>query len=102
MNGTSASRVAMRYACAVGVLACLIGIAVLSGWWFDAPALTNLVAGWPQMAPLTALVIALCGTSLLLRAVMPVTSIGAAQGQSIARRRLAYFVAVLALLLCLL
>ena len=102
MNGTSASRVATGYARAVGVLACVVSPAVLSGWLFGVAAPTRLVAGWPQMAPLTALVIALCGISLLLGARVPVSLFGVAQVQSVLSRRLAHFSAGLALLLCLL
>jgi PAS domain S-box-containing protein len=102
MNGISASRVATGYARVVGLLAFVVSLVVLSGWSFGAPALTYIVVGWPPMAPLTAVVIALCGISLVLGAGVPAVSIGAAQGQSIARRRIAYCCAVLVLLLCLL
>jgi PAS domain S-box-containing protein len=54
------------------------------------------------MVPLTALVIALCGISLLLGARLPTALFGAAQVQSVLSRRLAHFSAGLALLLCLL
>jgi hypothetical protein len=52
------------------------------------------------MAPLTALVIGLCGISLLLGAGLPAALFGVAQVQSVLSRRLAHFSAGLALLLC--
>jgi PAS domain S-box-containing protein len=102
MNGTLAARVATRYAQAVGVLACVVGLMVLSGWLFGVAALTQVVGGWPQMAPLTALVITLCGISLLFGAGLPAALMGVAQVQSVSSRRLAHLSAGLALLLCLL
>jgi PAS domain S-box-containing protein len=102
MNGISASHIATGYARTVGVLACVVSLAVLSGWLFGVAAPTQLVGGWPQMAPLTALVIALCGISLLLSAGLPAAFFGVAQGRSVLSRRLANFSAGLALLLCLL
>lgn len=101
MNGISASHIATGYARTVGVLACVVSLAVLSGWLLGVAALTQLVAGWPQMAPLTAVVIALCGISLLLSAGLPSAFFGVAQERSVLSRRLAHFSAGLALLLCL-
>jgi PAS domain S-box-containing protein len=102
MSGISASPVVAGYARAVGMLACVVGLVVLSGWVYGVAALTRIVGGWPQMAPLTALVIALCGISLFFGAGLPATAFGVAQGQSVLPRLLARSGAGLALVLCLL
>jgi PAS domain S-box-containing protein len=59
-------RAAARYADIVGVSALVLSVVVFAGWVFGLTWLTSLVANWPQVAPLTALTIALCGVSIIL------------------------------------
>jgi PAS domain S-box-containing protein len=53
-----------RVASLSGGAVMVLGVVVLIGWGVDAPHLKGVVFGWPQMSPLTALVLVLAGVGL--------------------------------------
>jgi PAS domain S-box-containing protein len=57
------SRFLARFAAFVALI---VGAFVLAGWWLDIEPLTNVIAGWPRMARLTALTFILCGAAMWL------------------------------------
>ena len=72
--------------------AVLVGGIGLEGWIFDSEILTSLVPGWVSMKANTAVLLMGCGAALLLGG-------GEAGGPySVAKRRLAFFLALLAVL----
>jgi PAS domain S-box-containing protein len=64
MRADGMSRLMAGYARTIGVVGVLASVTVLSGWLIGVPALTSLVHDWPQMAPLTAICVALCGAAI--------------------------------------
>lgn len=60
------ARAAAGYADIAGIGALVVGIAALAGSLLWIPSLTRAAADWPQMAPLTAAAIALCGVAMIL------------------------------------
>jgi diguanylate cyclase (GGDEF)-like protein/PAS domain S-box-containing protein len=69
-----------RIAIACGVIVCVLGILVFSGWVFDLQPLKQIRPSWPNMAPATALGFTLAGATLWL--------IAGAPGESLAPARL--------------
>ena len=60
-------RAAVRRAAPLaGALVVLTGLASLYGWWRDIAALTSIFTGWPSLKPNSAVLLVLCGTSLVL------------------------------------
>jgi len=53
------------------VLAILIGLLALLGWWLDNPVLYSTLTGLPSMKPATAVLVMLTGAGLLLISAEP-------------------------------
>lgn len=62
-ESASPSRNLARFAAFVALV---VGAFVMTGWWLELEALTNIVPGWPRMVRLSALCFLLCGGSLWL------------------------------------
>lgn len=66
MNATDPAKASVGYAGLVGIVVFFVSLIVLVGWLLGNATLTGIVPGWPQMAPLTSVTMALCGGSLAL------------------------------------
>jgi PAS domain S-box-containing protein len=65
-DATEVRAILRKAAPLVGGVVVLAGLTALFGWWRDIERLTSLSSGWPSLKPNSAVLLVLCGTSLVL------------------------------------